>query len=114
MKLNSQRRKEELTNKQKYHNFFDYVLNDDKKVLRVLLPMSRWAAAIIFTLFFIIIFPYDVDIILKIFIAVFALASWYSVYKFYKLGGTRNMPDIRFKTFPPKKSRKSGPISRAG
>lgn len=77
-------------NREKYDNFSEFILNDDKIVMKLLFTIAKWSGAILFTWLSIIFFctPYwPVGIIFSI----FALLGWKKLYEFYKLGGSKNI-----------------------
>jgi hypothetical protein len=79
--------------KKKFNTFHDFVLNDEKIVMKVLMVMSLWAGNILFSLTVVtllILKVYDLGIIL----GVIALFGWYYVFNFYRIGGTKAMPDM--------------------
>jgi len=80
------------TNRQKYSNFADYVLNDPFP-FKFLAVMSKYFGAIILSLFAGLLWYFGVKEI-GVIITLLACVGWYGVFKYHRLGGWKNMPDI--------------------
>ena len=78
-------------NDKKYNTFHDFILKDDRVVMKTLIVISMWTGNILFTLLILALWisrVYEIAIILGI----INLFGWWKVIKFYRLGGLKAMP----------------------
>lgn len=79
--------------KKKFNTFSSFILHDEKIVMKVLLTLAMWGGNILFFLLVLALFAskiYEIAIIL----GVISLFGWWQVIKFYRLGGTKTMPNM--------------------
>lgn len=77
--------------KKKFDTFGDFVMKDDKVVMKTLIVTSMWAGNISFSL--IVLTMYFLKVWeLFIILGLISLFGWYKVYQFYQMGGTKAMP----------------------
>ena len=80
-------------NKEKFDNFAEFVLNDDKIVMKFLLTLAQWFGAIIFTALGLLFYVAEYRVPGYIF-GTFALFAWYKLIKFYRMGGPKNLEGL--------------------
>ena len=80
-------------NRRKHNSFSEFILNDDEIVMKLLLTIAKWVGPIILSWLgaIMIIFGSGAVRNFGIFFAVLGIIGWYKLYKFYKLGGSKNL-----------------------
>ena len=76
--------------KRKHDSFAEFILNDDKIVMKLLLTIAKWFGPLIFTLLAVGFLEARMWGF-GIFFGIFALLGWWQLIKFYRLGGSKNL-----------------------
>jgi hypothetical protein len=87
-----------MKNRNKYKTFHEFILKDEKIVMKVLIVLSFWAGNLLFSLLTYAVFAsknYEIAIILSI----FCVAGWWKLIRFYQMGGTKTMPKLSSEKF---------------
>lgn len=83
--------------KKKFDTFGDFILKDEKIVMKVLLTTSMWAGNIILTLIVLALW-FTSNREVSIILGILSLFGWWRVIKFYRFGGPKNIPDMKAET----------------
>ena len=80
-------------NREKYSSFSEFILNDDKVVMPLLLNISMWFGVVMFMMLSYIMFKVGVPFLGVIFLF-FVFFGLKKIYKTYKVGGVKNMDNM--------------------
>jgi len=84
------KKKDKNPNRKKYSSFSEFILNDDKIVMKLLLTIAKWVGPILFS-WLAILFLFSSYWPVGIIFGIFGLVGWYKLYQFYKIGGSKNL-----------------------
>jgi len=81
-------------NKEKYSTFSEFILNDDEIVMPLLLTISKWFGVIIFSYLSFVLLTSNTMKPLGVIFGMMTCFGWYSMIKFYRMGGTKRIKGL--------------------